>query len=151
FMANALGCAAANASLDLFASEPRLAQVATIEALLRTGLEPCRKLAGVKQVRVQGAIGVVELDRIENINHLRQRFIEERVFVRPRRLPDAGFHQCRGGLSQANERGRPRSRLAAVPSCPDFSNPRPRHADHKHRCARSAPWQSLRSALGGDW
>jgi adenosylmethionine-8-amino-7-oxononanoate aminotransferase len=83
FMANALGCAAANASLDLFAREPRLAQVAEIEALLRTGLEPCRKLAGVKEVRVKGAIGVVELDRIENLNALRQQFIEEGVFVRP--------------------------------------------------------------------
>ena len=83
FMANALGCAAANASLDLFAREPRLAQVAKIEALLRTGLEPCRKLAGVKEVRVKGAIGVVELDRIKNINKLRQRFIDEGVFVRP--------------------------------------------------------------------
>jgi adenosylmethionine---8-amino-7-oxononanoate aminotransferase len=83
FMANALGCAAANASLDLFAREPRLAQVGKIEALLRTGLEPCRKLAGVKEVRVKGAIGVVELARIGNINKLRQRFIEEGVFVRP--------------------------------------------------------------------
>jgi adenosylmethionine---8-amino-7-oxononanoate aminotransferase len=83
FMANALGCAAANASLDLFAREPRLAQVTEIEAWLRTGLEPCRKLAGVKEVRVKGAIGVVELGRIENLNALRQRFIEEGVFVRP--------------------------------------------------------------------
>src|SRR5215831_16500350 len=83
FMANALGCAAANASLDLFAREPRLAQVAKIEALLRSGLEPCRKLAGVKEVRVKGAIGVVELDRVENIDQLRQRFIEEGVFIRP--------------------------------------------------------------------
>jgi adenosylmethionine---8-amino-7-oxononanoate aminotransferase len=83
FMANALGCAAANASLDLFAREPRLAQVAKIEALLRIGLEPCRELAGVKNVRVKGAIGVVELDRVDNLNALRQRFIEEGVFVRP--------------------------------------------------------------------
>jgi adenosylmethionine-8-amino-7-oxononanoate aminotransferase len=58
-------------------------QVANIEALLRKGLEPCRALAGVKEVRVKGAIGVVELDRIENINALRQRFIDEGVFVRP--------------------------------------------------------------------
>jgi adenosylmethionine-8-amino-7-oxononanoate aminotransferase len=83
FMANALACAAANASLDLFDREPWLAQVAKIEALLREGLEPCCKLAGVKEVRVKGSIGVVELDRIENINALRQRFIEEGVFVRP--------------------------------------------------------------------
>jgi adenosylmethionine-8-amino-7-oxononanoate aminotransferase len=83
FMANALACAAANASLDLFEREPRLAQVAKIEALLRDGLEPCRKLAGVKDVRVRGAVGVVELERIQNSNALRQRFIEEGVFVRP--------------------------------------------------------------------
>src|SRR5262249_36471336 len=83
FMANALGCAAANASLDLFAREPRLAQVGRIQPVLGTGLEPCRKLAGVKDVRVKGAIGVVELDRIENLNALRQRFIEQGVFVRP--------------------------------------------------------------------
>lgn len=83
FMANALACAAANASLDLFEREPRLAQVAKIEAFLRDGLEPCRKLAGVKDVRVKGAVGVVELERIQNSNALRQRFIEEGVFVRP--------------------------------------------------------------------
>jgi adenosylmethionine-8-amino-7-oxononanoate aminotransferase len=83
FMANALACAAANASLDLFEREPRLAQVAKIEALLSDGLAPCRKLAGVEDVRVKGAIGVVELERIQNLNALRQRFIEEGVFVRP--------------------------------------------------------------------
>jgi adenosylmethionine---8-amino-7-oxononanoate aminotransferase len=83
FMANALGCAAANASLDLFAREPRLAQVAKIETLLRSGLEPCRSHARVKEVRVKGAIGVVELDRIDDVNALRQRFIEEGVFIRP--------------------------------------------------------------------
>jgi adenosylmethionine---8-amino-7-oxononanoate aminotransferase len=83
FMANALACAAANASLDLFGHEPRLAQVANIEALLRDGLEPCRKLGRVKEVRVEGAIGVVELDHIENLNGLRQRFISKGVFVRP--------------------------------------------------------------------
>ena len=47
------------------------------------GLEPCRRLPGVKDVRVKGAIGVVELDRIENLNALRQRFIAEGVFIRP--------------------------------------------------------------------
>ena len=83
FMANPLACAAANASLDLFEREPRLDQVATISAALRYGLEPCRELSGVTDVRVKGAIGVVALDRIENLNALRQRFIDEGVFVRP--------------------------------------------------------------------
>src|SRR5208282_2547289 len=66
FMANALACAAANASLDLFEREPRLDQVGQISRALQRGLEPCRKLPGVKDVRVLGAIGVVELDRIGN-------------------------------------------------------------------------------------
>jgi adenosylmethionine-8-amino-7-oxononanoate aminotransferase len=83
FMANPLACAAANASLDLFEREPRLDQVAAISRALTDGLEPCRKLPGVKDVRVKGAIGVVELDRIENLNTLRQRFVTAGVFVRP--------------------------------------------------------------------
>ncbi|HUI12148.1 MAG TPA: adenosylmethionine--8-amino-7-oxononanoate transaminase [Xanthobacteraceae bacterium] len=83
FMANPLACAAANASLDLFEREPRLDQVAKIAAALRAGLDPCRDLPGVKDVRVKGAIGVVELDRILNLNDLRQRFITAGVFIRP--------------------------------------------------------------------
>jgi len=83
FMANALACAAANAALDLFEREPRLDQVAKISRALAAGLESCRKLSGVTDVRVKGAVGVVELDRIENLNALRQRFIEEGVFIRP--------------------------------------------------------------------
>jgi adenosylmethionine---8-amino-7-oxononanoate aminotransferase len=83
FMANALACAAANASLDLFEREPRLDQVAEISLALAEGLAPCRKLPGVTDVRVKGAIGVVELNRIENLDDLRQRFIEKDVFIRP--------------------------------------------------------------------
>jgi adenosylmethionine---8-amino-7-oxononanoate aminotransferase len=83
FMANALACAAANASLDLFEREPRLDQVARISCVLTRGLEPCRNLPGVKDVRVLGAIGVVELGCIGNLNALRQRFVSEGVFVRP--------------------------------------------------------------------
>ncbi|MGC1776584.1 MAG: adenosylmethionine--8-amino-7-oxononanoate transaminase, partial [Xanthobacteraceae bacterium] len=62
FMANPLACAAANASLDLFERERRLDQVAKLSARLKEGLEPCRDLPGVKDVRVKGAIGVAELD-----------------------------------------------------------------------------------------
>jgi adenosylmethionine-8-amino-7-oxononanoate aminotransferase len=83
FMANPLACAAANASLDLFEREPRLDQVAKISNALAAGLEPCRKLPGVRDVRVKGAIGVVELDRIDDLEDLRARFIAEGVFVRP--------------------------------------------------------------------
>jgi adenosylmethionine-8-amino-7-oxononanoate aminotransferase len=83
FMANALACAAANASLDLFEREPRLAEVAQIETAVATGLQPCRDLPRVRDVRVKGAIGVVELDRIDDLDKLRARFVEEGVFVRP--------------------------------------------------------------------
>jgi adenosylmethionine-8-amino-7-oxononanoate aminotransferase len=83
YMANALACAAANASLDLFEQEPRIQQVADIAAALERGLAPCRGLARVESVRVKGAIGVVELDRIDDLDGLRAHFIEQGVFIRP--------------------------------------------------------------------
>jgi adenosylmethionine-8-amino-7-oxononanoate aminotransferase len=83
FMANALGCAAANASLDLFETEPRLAQSAAISAQLRAGLEPCRGLPGVVDVRVLGAIGVVELAEIANPAALRMALVAQGVWVHP--------------------------------------------------------------------
>ena len=83
FMANPLACAAANASLDLFAQEPRLQQVAAIADQLAKGLEPCRTLPGVRDVRVKGAIGVVELERIDDLDGLKRRFVEAGVWVRP--------------------------------------------------------------------
>jgi adenosylmethionine-8-amino-7-oxononanoate aminotransferase len=83
FMANPLACAAANASLDLFEQEPRLAQVQAMSAQLAHELAPCRTLHGVKDVRVTGAIGVVEMERIADLGALRARFVEEGVFIRP--------------------------------------------------------------------
>jgi len=47
------------------------------------GLEPCRTMPGVADVRVKGAIGVVEMTRIDNLDALRARFVEQGVFVRP--------------------------------------------------------------------
>jgi len=83
FMGNALACAAANASLDLFDSEPRLEQVETIRRQLDEDLAPCRNAPGVVDVRVKGAIGVVELDRADNIAALRERFVADGVWIRP--------------------------------------------------------------------
>src|SRR4051794_17699070 len=83
FMGNALACAAANASLDLFEQEPRIRQVANISRALERGLAPCRELPGVKDVRVMGAIGAVELARIGDLGALRAKFVEEGVFIRP--------------------------------------------------------------------
>ena len=83
FMANPLACAAANASLDLFAAEPRLAQAAAIEAAMRDGLAPLEGRQGVRDVRVKGAIGVVEFDRIDDLDALKARFVAAGVWVRP--------------------------------------------------------------------
>ncbi|MFT8423463.1 MAG: adenosylmethionine--8-amino-7-oxononanoate transaminase [Gluconacetobacter sp.] len=83
FMANPLACACANASLDLFEREPRLEQVAAIEEQMRDELEACRHLPAVRDVRVMGAIGVVELDRINDMNRLKARLVEQGVWVRP--------------------------------------------------------------------
>ena len=83
YSGHALACAAANASLDLFAMEPRLEQVAAIAAQLTRELEACRGLAGVRDVRVKGAIGVVQLDREPKHEALRARFVRRGVWVRP--------------------------------------------------------------------
>jgi adenosylmethionine-8-amino-7-oxononanoate aminotransferase len=83
FMANPLACAAANASLDLFESEPRLAQVAAIAAALEDGLAPGRKIGGVKDVRVMGAIGVLEFERLNDPKAFQKRCVEAGIWVRP--------------------------------------------------------------------
>ena len=83
YMGNALACAAANASLDLFESEPRLEQVRAIETTLRDGLSPARDIPGVKDVRVQGAIGIIQVEEMREIDDLKRRFVEAGVWVRP--------------------------------------------------------------------
>ncbi|MBH97947.1 MAG: adenosylmethionine--8-amino-7-oxononanoate transaminase [Rhodospirillaceae bacterium] len=83
FSGNPLGCAAANASLDLFEREPRLSQAMAIEAQLKAGLTICEDFPAVVDVRVKGAVGVVQFERCPNINVLRERFISQGVWVRP--------------------------------------------------------------------
>ncbi|MEO6603592.1 MAG: adenosylmethionine--8-amino-7-oxononanoate transaminase [Polyangiaceae bacterium] len=83
FMGNALACAAANASLDLFEREPRLAQVKQIEAWLSTGLEAARGAPNVADVRVRGALGVIQLHRMPPLALLERQFAEAGVFLRP--------------------------------------------------------------------
>ncbi|HUO23713.1 MAG TPA: adenosylmethionine--8-amino-7-oxononanoate transaminase [Caulobacteraceae bacterium] len=81
FMANPLACAAANASLDLFEYEPRLAQARAMEDQLTAALAPCGALSGVSGVRVMGAMGAVELD--SPADPLRDAFPPRGVWVRP--------------------------------------------------------------------
>ncbi len=83
YMGNPLACAAANASLDLFEHEPRLQQVAAIAAQLSAELGPCKDLPGVADVRVRGAVGVVEMQSIANPALLRSLFASRDVWIRP--------------------------------------------------------------------
>ncbi|WP_417795942.1 adenosylmethionine--8-amino-7-oxononanoate transaminase [Terasakiella pusilla] len=83
FMAHPVACAAANASLDLFETEPRLEQVQHIHEKLQSALTPLKDIKGVKDVRILGAIGVVQVDDLKDSNWLKKRFIEEGVWLRP--------------------------------------------------------------------
>ena len=83
YMGNALACAAANASLDLFEREPRLEQVAQIARQLEVGLAPCRDFPGVVDVRVMGAIGVVELAPGADLRVLQEAFVAKGAWIRP--------------------------------------------------------------------
>ncbi len=83
FSGNPLACAAANASLDLFETEPRLHHANAIESQLGEGMRACRRLPRVRDVRVKGAIGVVELEREPQLEALRARFVRHGVWVRP--------------------------------------------------------------------
>ncbi|MCK2053664.1 adenosylmethionine--8-amino-7-oxononanoate transaminase [Methylobacterium sp. 37f] len=83
FMANPLACAAANASLDLFEREPRLEKVAAIAMALAEGLEPLRYLPGVADIRVLGAIGVVQFRQAPDLADLKRRFLALGTWVRP--------------------------------------------------------------------
>ena len=84
FMGNPLAASAANASLDLFESENYEEKVLANEAFLKKELEKCRNLKNVKDVRVLGAVGVVEVEGgFEKMLDLRQKFVAAGVFLRP--------------------------------------------------------------------
>jgi adenosylmethionine---8-amino-7-oxononanoate aminotransferase len=84
YMAHPIACAAANASLDLFEREPRVAHAEALEQKLLDGLRPFKQKSGVVDIRVKGAIGVIEMNTdAENNQRLRQEFIAHGVWLRP--------------------------------------------------------------------
>ena len=83
FMGNPLFCAAACASLDLLQASPWQERVQAIEQELKAGLEPCRNLPGVRDVRCLGAIGVVEVEKEVDMAVLQDFFIKKGVWIRP--------------------------------------------------------------------
>ena len=83
FMANPLACAVALASLDLLADEGWRGRVSAIERGLHAGLEPARELPGVTDVRVLGAIGVVQLRDEVDVVAVTKTAVEHGVWLRP--------------------------------------------------------------------
>ncbi len=83
YMGNPAACAAANASLDLFDREPRLQQVAAIEAAFARHLPRAALIPGVVDVRWQGAIGVIEMRSLPGLDALKAAFVEAGIWVRP--------------------------------------------------------------------
>ncbi|PZP84328.1 MAG: adenosylmethionine--8-amino-7-oxononanoate transaminase [Azospirillum brasilense] len=84
YMAHAIGCAAANASLDLFEREPRLAQAEALEQKLWDGLKHLAQRPAVRDVRVKGAIGVVEMEcSREDVQRMRTEALTHGVWLRP--------------------------------------------------------------------
>jgi len=73
----------ASASLDLLRESPWRERVLRIERELRAGLDPCRTLPGVADVRALGAIGVVELRKAVDADACRREFVKRGVWVRP--------------------------------------------------------------------
>lgn len=83
YMANPLACAAACASLDLFAQSDYAAKVARIERQFQEGLEPLRGQPNVRDIRVLGAVGVIEVEHLPARPDIERVIRAHGVWLRP--------------------------------------------------------------------
>lgn len=83
FMGNPLACSVATASIDLLVASRWQERVQAIQTALLKGLSPCQELANVAEVRVLGAIGVVELHESVAMAQIQPKFVDRGVWVRP--------------------------------------------------------------------
>src|SRR6476660_2631166 len=83
FMANALACAVGLAAVDLLLEQDWRSRVSSVEAGLRTGLAPAASLPGVADVRVLGAIGVIEMDKPVDLRIATPAALQRGVWLRP--------------------------------------------------------------------
>lgn len=83
FMANPLACSVANASLALLQTSDWRSSVCRLEQGLRVGLSPLATVKGVHDVRVLGAIGVVELIHAVDMSIIQPLFVQHGIWVRP--------------------------------------------------------------------